>query len=258
MIAPHARVLLVLPLFILAGCGPSPAARALLADGQSAYDRRDYDDAVRKLSDFLKEAGHAPEARRALYIRGCAHAAAGRRTQARSDFSRAAAAAGDPDVAWRAQVALGSLQFEDADWSAAADAFAAAADHMPRNPPLDLVLYRLGQCRQRIELWPAAQSAFKRLASEFPRSPHAEQARRMLALAPACFSIQCGAFTRQKNAEELRAKLAAAGLSARVEPELRGADSVQVVWVGKYAKYDAAARELPKVRAVASDALVWP
>ncbi|MCG3126661.1 MAG: hypothetical protein CHACPFDD_01512 [Phycisphaerae bacterium] len=252
------RVVLLSPLIVLAGCGLSPVARALLTDGQSAYDRRDYDEAVLKLSAFLKEAGQAPEARRALYIRGSAHAAAGRRTQARSDFSRAVTSAGEADVAWRAQVALGSLQFEDGDWPAAAEAYAAAAESMPRTPPMDFVIYRLGQCRQRTGNWPAGRAAFERLLRDFSRSPYVEQVRRQVARGPTSFSIQCGTFTRARNADELRAKLAAAGLAARVESESRGGEAVQVVWVGSYAKYDEAVRELSRVRAVAGDAIIWP
>lgn len=244
---------------VLFGCDTLTAEQSMwLRDGQRAYDRRHFSEAVRLTSLFLERAADRPETGRALYLRGLSQARSGRRPQAYSDLKSAAGRTDDVEVAWRAQFALGELSFEDARWAEAERHYSAAAAKMRPISPMDRALYRLGVAQQRVGAWDESLRSFEQLARRFPRRALGAAARRILQIRPRYFSLQCGAFALEANAETLRLQLTRKGLSAFVRREQRNQRSLHIVYAGRYPTYADAKRGLARNREHVSDAVIWP
>lgn len=254
-----ARLAPGLACLLLTGCtAVSPAQQKLLQEGQSAYEAQQYQTAVDKLGTFLAQVTHGPQASQALYLRGASLAASSRRSQAIADLERCVKLSADADSTWRALVALGTLHFEDGEWEKSRAALMQAADRMPRRPPLDTVLYRIGLCSERTGRWLDARRAFQRLVNEFPSSGAAGAARRRLAINASSFAVQAGSFTNNANAERLAADFRQRGFDAYTQREPRAGQVVTVVLIGKFQKYEAMLSHLGAVRAVEPTAVPWP
>ena len=241
---------------LLTACQPT-APRTLLLDGEAAYERADYRQAIDLLSNYLDANAPTELLPRARYARGLSQARLGDRPAAYRDLEAAAQAA-DPEVAWRASLVLGTLNFEDERWAAAARQYAAAAEKMPSGPPLDTVLWRLGQSQERSGQWREAAEAFRRLLTALPESNLAPVARRRLVLSADHFSIQCGVFDDADAATAFADTLSEKGLPSFVRTEPREGQFRRVVLVGRFATYDAAVDQLATVRRHVPDAILWP
>lgn len=246
-------------LALLPGCAVRSAEQQLRLDtGRNAYRSRQFEPAIRELTAFLNDARDDPAIAEACYIRGMSHARLSRRAEAYADLRRAAARGEDKDVRWRAYVALGSLHYDDADWSGAVSAYTLAIPLMPPAPPLDVVLYRTGQCYQRLNRPTAALDFWHRVKTTFPRSDLAESANRALAARASEFLVQCGVFAQTRNAENLAASLRKAGFGTALRAETRSGTAVRVVYVGPFRTYSEADAALRHVRRYVADASVWP
>lgn len=254
-----ATIALAAGVLVLAGCsGLTEQQRAWLAEGRQAFEQQRYTRAVQQLSRFLDEVAGKPETTEALYVRAMSHAKSGQRAQAYNDLQRCVATSTNPDVAWRAQVVLGTLSFEDERWDAAGQAYGAAAKTMPPVPPMDAVLFRIGQCYERTGRWTEAQGSYRALVDHFPVGVNAAAARRRIQLNADHFAVQCGVFSRRENADRLRMDLKANGLEAYVRQEPRDQRTMYVVLVGRHASYGEARQQLAAVRVHVRDAVLWP
>lgn len=241
------------------GCNSlTPQQRMWLREGQRAYDRKHFSEAIRMTSLFVADGGDGPEAGRALYIRGLSHARSGKRSRAYADLRAAAGQSDDTDVIWRSEFALGELSFEDGDWAAAKRRYSAAVGAMRAIPPMDRGLYRLAVSAQRLGEWELGLRQFEMLVRRFPRSALADSARRILSYGPRYFSLQCGAFAVSKNADALKRQLARENISAAVRREVRGGRRLYIVYAGRYSTYAAAQRGLTKIHSQVPDAVIWP
>ncbi len=248
-------------LALLAGCsqGLTQQQRAWLEAGERRYQRQDYRGAVESLSRFLAEVRDKPETARAFYIRGMSYAQRGRRDAAYADLRRAAAGAASDDLRWRADVALGTLLFEDGDWAAAARRYRSALEPMPDRPPKDTVLYRLALCLERQGQWTLARPYLAEIVARYSSGPYADSARRHLRSRPTHYAVQCGAFRTRANAERLCGELRGKGLEAYVHAEQRGRTPMYLVLVGRYSTYEQALSYQQMIRRdFVPDALVWP
>ena len=244
---------------LLVGCNSLTSEQRLwLREGQRAYDRKHFAEAIRMTSLFVVDAGDGPETGRALYIRGLSHARSGKRSRAYADLGAAAAKSDDTDVVWRSEFALGELSFEDGDWARAKRRYSAAVEAMPRIQPMDRGLYRLAVSAQRLGEWEQARRYFEMLVRRFPRSALADSARRILNYGPRYFSLQCGAFALSKNAHTLKRQLSRQNVSATVRREVRGGRRLYIVYSGRYSTYAAAQRGLTEIRRQVPDAVIWP
>ena len=254
-----ATIALATGMLVLTGCsGLTEQQRAWLAEGRQAFEQQRYTRAVQQLSRFLDEVAGKPETTEALYVRAMSHAKSGQRAQAYNDLQRCVAMSTNPDVAWRAQVVLGTLSFEDERWDAAGQAYGAAAKTMPPVPPMDAVLFRIGQCYERTGRWTEAQGSYRALVDHFPVGVNAAAARRRIQLNADHFAVQCGVFSRRENADRLRMDLKANGLEAYVRQEPRDQRTMYVVLVGRHASYGEARQQLATVRVHVRDAVLWP
>ncbi len=249
----------------LAGCNRelTREQRALLIAGEESFARADYPGTIGQLSRFLAQVNDDPTVARAAYVRGLARLRTGQRGEAAVDLSRAARGGGDPDAVWRARVALGTLYFEDARWRDAIVQLEAVVDRMPSSEGRDAALFRLAVCYEKVAQPREARALFQRVVSEYSGGPYREEARRRLAgaasAAPAgggAFALQCGAFSLERNADELARRLRGRGFSAYARREPRGVGHVHVVYVGDYSSRTEAERNLLAVRPHAGDARV--
>ncbi len=248
-------------LWTLGGCanGMTEQQRIWLSQGQDYYEREDYGRAIQQLDHFLREVSEGPEVARALYLRGMSNAQAGQRPQAYADLRRCAAVQTDTDVAWRAYFMLGTLHFDDEQWSLAAESFRAAAERMAAEPPKDCALYRLGLSHERMGRWQAALGVYADLVRTFTSGAYAPAARRRLELRADHFAVQCGAFRQRSNAESFQTELSSKALDAYIQKETRRRTAMYVVLVGRYAGYDDARAQLAMIKEhFAVDALLWP
>ncbi len=229
-----------------------------LAAGEQAYRQKQYELASQHLSKFLDEVRNRPEVARALYVRGMARALAGQRAWAYADLERAARETADPQLLWQPHAVLGILYFEDDNWEAAGRAFNQAVERMPKAPPQDALLFRLGLCCERLGKWSAAQTPYRQIVTRFPRGVYAEAAERRLQLGADYFAVQCGVFTRMENANELAARLREQGLRTYVRPEPRKGAACYVVLEGRYSSYREANAALARVRGYEPQAVLWP
>jgi len=252
---------LALLLGTAAGCVADPGGSGSGPDwvlsGERAYAGRDYRTAVAELSRYVNTYPRGPETGRARYVRALAYARTNARAHAYADLSHATRDDAR-EVRWRSNVLLGTLCFEDGRWSDAATAYGAAAREMRAAPPMDNVLWRLGQSLERAGRWTEARGAFERLAREFPRSQLADGARRRLELRPTHFAVQAGVFTQASSADRLADQLSQKGLAAYVRREPRRGVLVNVVLVGNHASYEAAWQQATTVRHYVSNAVIWP
>lgn len=243
----------------MTGCHEMTARQRMwLVDGERAFTQENYTLAADQLGRFLGEVEQGPEVSRALYVRGMANAKLGRRAQAYADLARAVQVCHDPETFWRASAVLGVMQFEDADWAAAARSLGRAVDRMPTRAPQDRLLFQRGQAQERSGQWSAAQETYRRIVSLFPSGPYADDAERRLQLDADHFAVQAGVFTKRDGAEQLAAQLAGADFPACVRRELRKGAEYHVVLVGRYATYVPALQMLRRVRGYIPDAVLWP
>ena len=246
---------------LLSGCtqGLTKQQKQWLADGQRHYERKDYRRSIESLTHFLTEVHEGPEIGEASYVRGMSYAQAGDRPAAYTDLRRAAGMQTEGETVWRANIVLGTLHFEDRQWSEAARRFQAALSRMPQEKPRDAVLYRLGLCHERMGSWSAARPYYQEVLAKFPKSGFADGARRRLQQNAQNYAVQCGAFRTRSNAESRNAELRQKGLETYIEEVVRGQTPLYVVLVGRYTNYDEAVAAHKAIkRDFVPDAVLWP
>ena len=217
-----------------------------------------YDDAIGRMTRLIELSKHKPTVARAYYTRALAYAKSNQRPAAYSDLKQAVKTVDEPDITWRAFATLGTLYFEDQRYDSAETALAAAVKRMKAPDPIDEVLFKLGQCYERLGRWKDAREPYERLAREFPSSRFRDDARRRLAINATHFAIQCGVFSTRPAADRKAQELRSKGLDAYVRNEPRGGRQMNVVLVGRYASYADMWREIGKVRSYVPSAVLWP
>ncbi len=241
------------------GCElPNKAYQEWLTQGEQACTEKKYDVAIQLLTNYINAAGSAPEAARAYYFRGVAHAQLNHRSQARDDLLRAAQFPGKGEEGWRALSVLGTLEYESGHWAEAAKYYEAVVDIEPQEPPKDLFLYRLAASYERSGRWQTAQRTFQRILDQFPQTAYKADITRRLQLNADHFSVQCGVFSTAQNADGLMKQLQLAGFSPTLEKEPRSGATTYVVHVGRFTRYEDAIHELARVKGYIPGAVLWP
>jgi len=243
----------------VAGCETlSARQRALLLEGERAFQAQDYRRSVEQLSAFIEQVPKRPETARAYYVRGMSRAKLGQRALAYADLEQAARQAPQPELTWQPHAALGILHFEDENWETAARTLRQAVERMPDVAPKDALLYRIGLCCERSGRWATALTPYREIVSRFPRGAYAEAAQRRLRLQANHFAVQCGVFSRLENAQKLVADLKRQGLQTYVRQEPRPDGQYYVVLEGRYTSYSQALAALARVRGYIESAVLWP
>lgn len=222
------------------------------------FESSRYDDAIGRMTELIKISNNKEIVARAYYVRGLSHAKSGQRPAAYSDLKQAVKTKDIPDLTWRAFVTLGTLYFEDSRWASAETAYAAAVKRMEPPAEIDEVLFKLGQCYERLGRWTDARSPYERIAREFPKSRFRDDARRRLEIKATHFAIQCGVYNTRASADQLAQQLRSKGLNAYVRNEARGGRRLNVVLVGRYARYADLWSDISRVRSYVPSAVIWP
>ncbi len=241
----------------LAGCdGATPQSVKQIEQAHAAYRAQRYDDTERLATQVAARAPDSPTAAEALYLRGLARLARGRKSEARNDFQAGLDRARRKDLVGLLHAQLGTMDYDAGAYARAADHFRAAESELPDRPPSDEMLVRYGVSLQRIGRMDEARRVFGRVVARYGNRPAGEEARRKLDWKRDYFSIQCGAFSQEKLAYEAVQRLRTQGVSAEVDTGY-GASNY-IVLAGRYRTYDDASGALPAVRRAASDAFIVP
>lgn len=241
----------------LAGCGGAvgPEGKGLLLAASGAYQRGDNPAAVRASSRFLQIHPKAEEAGEAHYIRGLAQLRQGALTEARGDLFASLRFARRKDLIALVHAKLGLLAYDAGDMARAETEYRAVLPNTRAGaPPADEAMYRLGCILQRQGRWRDADRFFDKVIHLFDGAELAE--RSAVRVRAVRWSIQASAYAAAAPAEDLKNRLARAGLSARIDLELREARMLRLVRVGSYQKYAQAQADLPRVKAICPDAFV--
>lgn len=244
---------------LLAGCeaGRTPSELKLI-EAEQAYERRDYERARAALDRYFAGGAHGEDRAAGLYLRALIDARTSRRDAAYASARLALQATRTPDTRAAANFLLGTLYFEDGDWARALQSYdAAIASGGPLAAP-DVAWFRTGQCLERLGRWSEARPRFEAVVQRHGASRLAESARRRLSLNASHFAIQCGAFAKRENAEQLAATLRQDRLATYVAREARGGTTMHVVLVGRYLRYEEAQRALREVARFVNQPVIWP
>ena len=242
---------------VLAGCNGavSPEGRKLLLAANSAYQGGDDAAAVRACSRFLQMHPRAQEAGEAHYVRGLAQARQGTTAAAQDDLLAALRFAKRKDLIALVHAKLGELAYNAGDMAQAETHYRAVLPNTPPGaPPADEAMYRLGCVLQRQGRWQEADQFFFRVIHLFEGKEMAKRAA--LRVQAVRWSIQAGAYTTVDAAEDLKKQLAAAGLPARIDRELREGRLLRLVRVGSYPTYAKAQADLDRAQRVRHDSFI--
>jgi len=246
-------------LLVSSGCnGPlSPQAQELLLAGVDAYKRGDDKEAVGKLDEFLKDNAKSQAAGQAFYMRGLARYRLKDYPSAKVDLLDALNRGPGEELRAKSAAALGDLAYDTEDVPVAETMYRRAMDGLKKDqPPADQVYYRLGCTLQRLGRWTEADQQFDRLIYLFEGTEFARRAARLTHAT--VWTVQAGALRDRQRADAAARSLQAKGLQASVAMVLDGGQAVFAVRVGRYADYEQARSDLPKVKPYSSDAYVTP
>jgi len=246
-------------LLFLTGCSELPPdMRQTIADADRAYRGNDIATATKKADEVIAKYASAPETAEAYYVRALCRIEQGRSRYAMADLQTCIQLSKRPDLTAKAYASLGGIQHDLGQLQIAASSFQKSLQNLPNTPPADQVRLRYGICLQRLGLWDEARTQFSTLLTRFPSSPYVEDARHRLAWNNPFFSIQCGAFVQQNQAESLTQKLRSALSEAWVEPARRFGRQMYLVYAGKYGTFAEADAGLQYARRVTPEAFIVP
>ena len=241
------------------GCAELPAsAKQQKLDAEIAYRERNFSRAEATLDDFLTQYPNHVESADAYYLRALCHTEQSNKYRAVADINNCIRLSRDAELAAKAHAMAGALLFEQGKFNDAATHFAQALPHLSEAPPTDLGRYRYALSLQRLGEWQKARLEFAAVFQRYPGSDLAPHARLMYEWPNDYFAIQCGAFRDSTGADDLKKKLVGKGLRAAVERRSRAGESLYIVFVGRYPRYDQAEESLREVRRHVPDALIKP
>lgn len=255
----HGRVIVALTgmLLLAAGCEMplSPHAQGQLNAGYQSYQSGDNVATVSQMDAFLHENSRATRADEARFLRGLAQYNLKQYDRAKADLEQVVAHTKDPELRARASMALASLSYDTGDLAMAQNMYRHALDNLPPNHEKRAeAYYRLGCVLQRQGRWSQADQEFHKLVYYFPNSEPAQRAGRLIN--STAWTVQAGSFSKMQYAKAAAAKLQAQGLAARTAPVMTPKGLLYVVQVGRYSKFEQAAKIVAQVRQIQPDAFI--
>lgn len=249
----------VVALALVSGCAELPAAaKQQKLDAENAYRNQNYQAATNTLNTLLAQYPDHPESAEAYYLRALCHVKQSNKARATEDAQQCVRLSKQPDLTAKACAMAGELLSESGKSAAAISHFAEALKKLPETPPTDLVRYRYAICLQREGRWAEARQQYTAICKGYPSSSLAEPAKRMLEWPYDYFVVQCGAFRDKAEAAKLVEKIKQSGLKPRIETRSRSGETLQVVCVGQYPRYDQAQEACRAVQRQVKDASIAP
>lgn len=242
-----------------AGCVDLPLpAKEQLNQAERDYRGRDYKSASAKLDDILRIYPEYAQSAEAYYLRAQCRIAVSNKLGAVSDLKKCAALSRDSQLTSNAHAAAGSLCFEAGNMAEASSHYAEALKKAPEKPPTDQIRYNYATSVMRQGDWRKARQQFALVFQRYPNSSLSNNAHDKFEWPFDYFVIQCGSFRDQAAANKHSTKLQGSGLSTRVEPRQRLGESLYIVCIGSYPKYDLAQEALRSVKNKCPGALIAP
>ena len=236
---------------------PAPAQEKLKA-AEHDYRAHDYRAAETKLDDILKDFPEYKQSAEAYYLRAQCRIASNNKLGAAGDLKKCIALSNDPLLTSDAHASAGTLAFESGNVLDAAHHYEEALKKAPEKPPTDQIRYNYAIALMRQGEWRRARVQLGLVFQRYPGSTLAGNARDKFEWPFDYFVIQCSAFRDKVAAEKQSTKLQGAGLATRVESRQRVGETVYIVCVGSYPKYDMAADALRSVKIRCPGAAIVP
>lgn len=246
---------------LLSGCqtGMTREQRSALAQAAKLYQQKQVSPALYQLNRLIAETPQSPEVAEAYYLRGLCQAQMGQLAPAAQDFRQAfQRGAGRTDLAARARASLAMIHYGWRNWEQAALLYGDAVEHLPNQPPTDVILFYAGNAMQRAGRWEDSKLQYSRILWAFPRQPIAREARLKCYWRYNYFSIQVGAYSESERAEMAVRQFAARGLDTWQEAREGTQPNRWAVLTGRYTYYNEALTALPRVRQFQADAHIVP
>jgi len=243
----------------LSGCTMlPPQAIEQVRNAHQAYESKDYQQAVRLTSPVIRDYPESPDVAEAWYIRGLSHLRMNHRPTARADLEEALSRSQRPELTALARAQLGNMDFDEGNYSRAAERYAPADVALPSEPPTDHILYQYGLALERTGRFAEAKFPFAEVFTEYPRSGFAGAARRHYNWPHRYFAVQCGAFARLDSARQLTNQLADNGHAARIIKDDHAGGSRYVIQAGRFPRYADAQAAADAIRPVVTDVFIVP
>lgn len=242
---------------MMGGCESTlnPHARELLQSAEISLDDGQYLRTVEYADQFLLSNSRSIDASKAYYLRGRAKAMTHNSEGARADLAKAIDLARDKDILAASQSALGDLAYWSGDMALAENMYRKGLGGLESHTrKAGHANYRLGCVLQRQGRWAEADVAFNKVIYHLPGSDLASRASRRVHRDT--WTIQVGAFSEKKVADQNAQDLTKQSLPAVAKPESIDHSLLFVVQVGRYPTYEQASADLDKVRKLQQEAFV--
>ena len=220
-----------------------PSRRQELAGAYSAFEQRQYDQAIAAADRVLAEDSVGPGSAEALYVKGrveeqkakdAGNTAQAREhlRQARAVYQRALAIKPAQPLESYLRAGLANTSYFLEDYATAAREWAAAYPHINDPDAKAWVLYRAGLSEQRQGRFPQADRHFAEVQQLFPGSEQAKRAATHQGAAG--FYVQVGTFGNNANADNTAGMLKAQGYSPVKATDPSGRQTIAIGPVNSY------------------------
>ena len=252
-------------LLLLVGCRPLPVLEPLTsrefqrqtARAEAEFLNGDFREAERLYHDVAERAPSPEDRARARYWRGVCRLKLGRPSKARSDFQSYLSDPADSDLAFEAREGLADCARKQERFHEAAAAYESLAAATPASNRRASLLRRLAECRSKAGDGTGARQA-RRMAAKLGRAHGSQSPKQPIAAAKA-FTVQLGAFSQRRSADDLARRLRANGLPGDVRRRQVKGRQLYCVRSGQFSEKTSAERHAQKLKRIGFDqAMVVP
>jgi tetratricopeptide (TPR) repeat protein len=242
----------------LGGCAEPANRQGQIAMAKKDYEAGNYILAAHQLTTFIRNETFSRELGQAYYLRGLCYYQMGpaKHDAAMADFEFAMKKTRTAEVRGLCHTAIGHIYFEQRDntMEQAAEHYEAALKDLPEGPPRNVVLYRLGECLQRLGRWEQADLPLSECMNRYSSSESAAKAKRIFGART--FRLQAGTFVDIAEAGRQMRILKEHQLDSHGSSDLEDGKPVYRIYVGQYGIYAAAREAMAGLSKIIPDAKI--
>ena len=230
--------------------------RQQTAQAEAEFLNGDFGDAEGLYRDVVRRASSPEDKARARYWRGVCRLKLGRTSEARSDFESYLRDHADSSLEFEAREGLADCAREQERFDGAAKLYESLAAATPASSRKASLLRRLAECRSKAGDSTGARQA-RRMAAKLGRNRGTPSPKQPVATAKG-LTVQLGAFSKRRSADDLVKRLRARGLPGEVLLRQVGGRQLYCVWSGQFSEKASAERHAQKLKRIGFDAIVVP